>query len=84
MLGSVLPDICNEKEHQKPHFQVGDKDLDGLANPDKFVKKYRNMLSNPVMLGYVIHLLTDRFYNEYFFRHFYVYDQNDNGIGIYN
>ena len=41
MLGSVLPDICKEKNHQLSHFQFGEKDLEGLANPDKFINKYR-------------------------------------------
>ena len=83
MLGSVLPDICKEKNHQLSHFQFGEKDLEGLANPDKFINKYRDKLENPIMLGYLIHILTDRFYNEHIFRHFYIYDENDNGIGIY-
>ena len=83
MLGSVLPDICNEKDHQLGHFQKGEKDLEGLANPDKFVKKYKDKLNNPIMIGYLIHILTDRFYNEYIFKNFYIYDENDNGIGIY-
>ena len=83
MLGSVLPDICNEKDHQLSHFQVGEKDLGGLANPDKFIKKYKDKLDNPVMIGYLIHILTDRFYNESIFKKYYIYDENDNGIGIY-
>ena len=39
MLGSVLPDICQEKDHSIAHYQVGEKDLEGLANPDKFERK---------------------------------------------
>lgn len=83
MLGSVLPDICKEKNHQLSHFQFGEKDLEGLANPDKFLSKYKDKLDNPIMIGYLIHILTDKFYNEYIFKNFYIYDENDNGIGIY-
>ena len=83
MLGSVLPDICNNRNHSISHYQAGEKDLEGLANPDKFIKKYKDKLDNPIMMGYLIHLLTDRYYNEYFFKNFYIYDENDNGIGIY-
>ena len=83
MLGSVLPDICENKDHSISHYQVGEKDLEGLANPDKFVQKYKDRLNNPIMIGYLIHILTDRYYNEYMFKHFYIYDENDNGIGIY-
>ena len=35
------------------------------------------------MVGYLIHILTDRFYNEYMFKHFYIYDKDDNGVGMY-
>jgi len=45
MLGSVLPDICNEKNHQLSHFQFGEKDFEGLANPDKFLSKYKDKLT---------------------------------------
>ena len=83
MLGSVLPDICENKNHSISHYQIGEKDLEGLANPDKFVDKYKEKLNNPIMIGYLIHLLTDRFYNEYMFKHFYIYDESDNGIGMY-
>ena len=83
MLGSVLPDICENKDHSISHYQLGEKDLEGLANPDKFVKKYKDKLDNPVMIGYLIHILTDKFYNEYMFKHFYIYDKDDNGIGMY-
>lgn len=83
MLGSVLPDICNEKNHKLSHFQFGEKDLEGLANPDKFLSKYKDKLDNPIMMGYLVHILTDRFYNEYIFKNFYIYDENDTGIGIY-
>lgn len=83
MLGSVLPDICLEEDHAISHYQVGEKDLEGLANPDKFVQKYKKELSNPIMVGYLVHILTDKFYNEYIFKNYYIYDANDNGIGIY-
>ena len=83
MLGSVLPDICEEKDHSVAHYQFGEKDLEGLANPDKFIQKYKSKINNPIMMGYLIHILTDRYYNEYFFKHFYIYDKNNNGIGMY-
>ncbi|MBE6149268.1 MAG: hypothetical protein E7170_00920 [Firmicutes bacterium] len=83
MLGSILPDICNEKNHQLSHFQFGEKDIEGLANPDKFIDKYKDKLNNPIMMGYLIHILTDRYYNEYIFKNFYIYDNNDEPIGLY-
>ena len=63
------------------HYQ--EKVLERLANPDKFVEKYRDKIDNPILVGYLIHILTDRFYNEYMFKHFYIYDKDDNGVGMY-
>ena len=40
MLGIVLPDNCNEKDHSISHYQ--EKVLERLANPVKFVEKYRD------------------------------------------
>ena len=80
-LGSVLPDICNEKDHSISHYQ--EKVLERLANLDKFVEKYRDKIDNPILVGYLIYILIDRFYNEYMFNHFYIYDKDDNGVGMY-
>ena len=68
LLGSVLPDICDGKNHSVSHYQVGEKDLEGLANPDTFIKKYKDKLDSPIMIGYLIHILTNRYYNEYIFK----------------
>ena len=45
-----------------------EKVLERLTNPDKFVEKYRDKIDNPILVGYLIHILTDRFYNEYFLK----------------
>ena len=63
------------------HYQ--EKVLERLANPDKFVEKYRDKIDNPILVGYLIHILIDRFYNEYMFKHFYIHDKDDNGIRMY-
>ena len=40
MLGSILPDLSIKQDHKISHFQHGEKDLEGLSNPD---------LLNPVL-----------------------------------
>lgn len=82
MLGSVLPDLSKNKEHSKAHYQKGKTDLEGLANPDWFLKENSNKMTNPVFVGYLIHLLTDKYYNKYFFENFFLYDKNNEGIGL--
>ena len=82
MLGSILPDISEEKDHSISHYQKGEKDLEGLANPDLFIKDNKKKIDNPVIIGMLIHILTDRFYNNYMFKNFYLYDKDNNDIGI--
>ena len=81
MLGNILPDICIEN-HRLSHYQNPDKKVLCFADPDKFLSKHKNELDNPIMLGYLTHILADRFYNEYIFKNFYVYDDNNNCIGV--
>ena len=82
MIGSVLPDLTIDKRHRASHFKNGEEGIEGTANPYKFLIKYKSKLDNPVMVGYLIHLLTDRFFNSYVFQNFYIYDENTHLIGI--
>lgn len=69
MLGSVLPDLTITKDHGLSHFQYIDEYPYNLANADEFIKKYPNM-KDDVSIGYIIHLLTDRFYNEWYYKNY--------------
>jgi hypothetical protein len=77
MLGSVLPDLTITKDHGKSHYQVDSSYEEQLANPDKFIAEYKSELDNPIMMGYLIHILTDRYYNDYFFKNHCLF--NDKG-----
>lgn len=66
MLGSVLPDLTIEHDHGLSHFQCEDEYPKNLANADEFIKKYPNM-KDDISIGYIIHLLTDRFYNDVYY-----------------
>lgn len=79
MIGSVLPDLALN-DHGVSHYQVEGTYDSELANPDKFLNEYKEDMRNPVMIGYLIHLLTDRFYNDYYFRNHCIF--NDNGIPV--
>ncbi len=82
MIGSVLPDLTVDKRHRSSHFRNGEEGVEGTANPYKFLLKYKKSLYNPVMVGYLIHLLTDRYFNSYVFQNYYIYDENTHLIGI--
>lgn len=71
LIGSVLPTIHKSSNRSKT-----------LTNPDEFVLRYQPKLDNPVMMGYLIHLLIDKFYNSYILKEFYVYDESNNIIGM--
>lgn len=66
MLGSVLPDLSIEHDHGLSHFQFEDIYPKNLANADEFIKKYPNM-KDDISVGYIIHLLTDKFYNDFYY-----------------
>lgn len=66
MLGSVLPDLTLEHNHGLSHFQYEDIYPNNLANADEFIKKYPDM-KDAVSIGYIIHLLTDKYYNDVYY-----------------
>ncbi len=83
MLGSVMPDLCIGRNHTVSHYQNGKLGVEGTANPDLFVQHNKDRLDNPVILGYLIHILTDKFYNTFAFSSFFIYDENGNDIGLH-
>lgn len=83
MLGSVIPDLSIDKNHTISHYQNGKFGVSGTANPDLFVSYNKDKLNNPVMVGYLIHLLTDKFYNTFAFNNFFIYDKDGNDIGLH-
>lgn len=83
MLGSVMPDLSIGKNHTISHYQNGKLGVEGTANPDLFVKHNKDKLNNPVMIGYLVHILTDKFYNTFAFTNFFIYDKDGNDIGLH-
>ncbi len=83
MLSSVMPDLCIGRNHTISHYQNGKLGVVGTANPDLFVKHNKNKLNNPVIIGYLIHILTDKFYNTFAFTKFFIYDKSGNDVGLH-
>lgn len=73
MLGSVLPDL-NLENHRSSHYQVMGGYPLFLSNPDKFLNS--NKVDNPISLGYLLHLLTDRYYNEFVYKNHFIWKHN--------
>lgn len=80
IIGNVMPDILvgymieNSSQIVSKaisHFQDGKPPV---INIDKFLKKYKHYLNNSLIKGYLSHLLTDKFYNEYTYKYHYTFD----------
>lgn len=74
ILGNVMPDatnrfiikdISNIVSHTETHFNFQGPNRPPKSNIDKFLEAYKGYLTNPIILGSLIHLLTDNYFNEY-------------------
>ena len=48
---------------------------------EKMYSKYQNKFKNPVLLGYLVHLLTDYYFNNYIYENYFIKDDNGKYIG---
>ena len=77
MLGSMLPNLT-KYEHKLSHFRVDEV----MCDVNGFVAKYNHLLSNDVVLGYLMHLLIDNFYKEFMNKEIVTYDEDKNVNGF--
>lgn len=75
ILGNILPDVLdgyifnpsNMTDKNVSHYRVNKK-----INEDTFLKENKSKLDNPIILGFLIHLLVDKFYNQYTSIHHFI------------
>lgn len=79
-VGCLLTNWTNVEYHIS-HFKNEDG-IEGLTDPDRYVDKYEKQLENPIVLGYLIHLLTDRFWNKYMVNNVYLYNNDMEVVGV--
>lgn len=79
IIGSILPDLSNKIPHYKSHFKT-DINNHGFYNVDLFLSEYD--IDNPVIVGYLVHLLTDSYYNNYIRNNYFLYNENRRLNGI--
>lgn len=75
LLGCVIPDLCTTT-HFKSHFKVTHSKYD----INKFVNEYK--LDNEVLIGYLVHLLTDVYYNDYVINKYFIFDETGKLCGV--
>lgn len=76
LLGSLLPDLAVSRNHRRTHFESGVGYAGRLADPDRFLEIYGARLDVPIYLGYLLHLLADHFYNDYYYQHHCLFHRN--------
>lgn len=63
LLGSIAPDISKQIGQTKEisHF-LDPSQTDSVPDVDRFINKYSSQLDKPFELGYLIHLITDKYW----------------------
>jgi len=85
-LGNTLPDVdygmnTIRKETHFYNFKCPNCPKEILPNINDFLKKYKNKLNNPLIMGMYVHLLTDYYFNNEIFSNYWVKDTNGNVLG---
>ena len=92
LYGNVMPDnegyvVKNPSvivEYAISHF--GERGQEGLKerlpNYKKFYSKYKDHMDNPLVVGYLVHLMTDFYWNRFTFKNYYIHDDSGSTIGI--
>lgn len=88
LFGSLLPDTDKGCKLDRFHSHYyGESRFPECPNEymiemDRFLNDYQDKLSDSLILGYYVHLLTDHFYNKYIYTNKWVQDENHNVIGV--
>lgn len=53
-----------------------------LPNINEFYEVYKSKLSDPLIMGYYCHLLTDYYFNDYTYANHWIMDENNNVVGV--
>lgn len=84
LLGSIAPDISKQIGQTKEisHF-LDHSNEDDIPNIDRFLNKYKDDLSSPFTVGYLIHLLTDKYwFRDYIYKFIERYTKDKTKKGL--
>lgn len=74
IIGNVLPDthngyivknVSNIFNHSITHYNFEELGVTPINNFEKYIEDYKNKLNNPLILGALIHIITDNYFNQY-------------------
>lgn len=70
-LGNLLPDLTTESNHKKFHFSENK-----VPNIQVYLENFKDSTLTTIEIGYLCHLLADKFYNEFIFKKYIERDHN--------
>ncbi len=93
LIGNIIPDaerhVIKDFSVYVPYhishyseIQVIEGHKEELPNIDKIMKNYKEYLYNPMVLGYITHILTDYYWNRLAFLRYTIKDNEGNCIGV--
>lgn len=89
IFGNILPDVnngyfvtnvTNVLNHKKTHFTTEEDIKDNkfnFNNIQRFIEEYKDDISNPLLLGYLVHMLTDSYWNQIAHNEHYIYSKDN-------
>lgn len=75
-IGCILPDL-DTVSHSVAHFKNSHRKYD----TNRFIDKYYDK-NDPIILGYLVHILTDEYYNKFVRENKFTFDENNKLNGI--
>lgn len=94
LIGNIVTDINNGKvveniskiiEHKQTHYYTENKNKMGKSiyyDMERFIRENRECLKYDVCLGYIVHLLTDEYWNNLTYDKYGIYNENNQLIGV--
>ena len=82
MLANLFPDYDKVSKEITHYLTTKINRKENLPNLDRFTNKYKDKFTNPVILGYLTHLLTDYYFNKITYNEHYIYNDNEELIGM--
>lgn len=81
----VIKDFSVYVPYKVSHYseiQIIDRNKEELPSIEKFMKNYKDYLYNPMVLGYLTHILTDYYWNKITYLRYTIRDNQGNCIGV--
>ncbi len=73
--GYLIKDVSNIVSHRDTHYDTYEQER--FSGYKKFYELYKQNLDNKVVLGYLVHLMTDNLWNKEFYDKKAIFDNNE-------